>query len=488
MFPFIKKFKTQDFYYIYDVNTNEILQVDEIVYDLIDYIYGEIPIQILQKYSKKKIKETKEKIKKSIVEEKLFMQNRPQKLKFRFNINEIKEKLENELKILGLNITENCNMRCKYCIYSGQYYLARTHSCAKMNIKTALNAIDFFFAHNKKRVDNVAITFFGGEPLLNFKLIKQCVEYARDKNRRQKQKLEFSITTNGTLLNDNTIDFLKREKIILGISIDGPKEIHDCNRVFKNGQGTFDLIMKNILNIKKRYPQYYDQFVSFIVTIAPPFELLKREAFFNHEDIFDGKEIKVNFLNSSLTCFFNNFDKDIFNQLAYQNGLVMKNYIDSHLKGNIYYNRFGRSLYEHYFRKIHYRPVCSRFEKEFIVPALCVPGQLRPFVDVNGKLHICEKLDNQMVIGDIEKGFDINKIKLLINEFLDISNSECCNCWAIRFCELCYPSAFAGEIFSIEEKNKRCKRFRKALRSFLIVYNQILEKNQRLFDYLLPFQ
>ena len=122
-----------------------------------------------------------------------------------------------------------------------------------MTWETAKKAIDFLREHSVDSPE-VNIGFYGGEPLLEFPLLKKAVEYSEQQF--EGKKLTFNITTNGTLLNDEMIYFFQDHDVSLMISLDGPKEINDKNRVFANGKGTFDTVAKQISRIREIAPQY----------------------------------------------------------------------------------------------------------------------------------------------------------------------------------------------------------------------------------------
>jgi len=163
-----------------------------------------------------------------------------------------------------LQATHCCNLACKYCFVEGYY----PDNAAHMNFNVAKNAIDFLCDFSK----GVSIGFFGGEPLMNWDLITQVVDYVKSVNREKGPKCKcggkkdctvcgglgvlppsFHVTTNGTLLNEERVKFLAENKFSLIVSIDGPKEIHDANRVDSKGMGSYDKVMQGLELIKK-YP------------------------------------------------------------------------------------------------------------------------------------------------------------------------------------------------------------------------------------------
>jgi uncharacterized protein len=146
------------------------------------------------------------------------------------------------LQTLVLNLTNQCNLSCQYCYEFGADKLATPEGKPKfMDRETAKASVDFLLARSGGR-RTVHITFFGGETLMNFPLLKEVVGYANEQAAAQGQHMDFSLTTNATLLTPAIIQFLSENRIGVTVSIDGPKEMHDQLRVFANGRGSYDII------------------------------------------------------------------------------------------------------------------------------------------------------------------------------------------------------------------------------------------------------
>jgi len=259
---FIHKFRTSRYFYIYDVPSNQILRVDPEIYNLINEDGLNTEVTKIIEHARNTLG--------------IFYPSPLKGLKFPQD-REIKKQLESGLQQLILNVTEDCNMRCKYCKASGAYFYERPHSPRYMTPNIAEKAIDFFITHSSKS-QRRSISFFGGEPLLNFNLIKRSVEYAISQT--GEKNMHFSLTTNGTLLSDDIIDFLVRHNFSLYISLDGPKDIHNKNRVFKNGKGTFDKIIENLQKIKRKSEEYFYSNIGINATLTPPWEIDKIKSFF----------------------------------------------------------------------------------------------------------------------------------------------------------------------------------------------------------------
>ncbi len=149
-----------------------------------------------------------------------------------------------EVKALCLHICHDCNLRCRYCFADeGAYHAKREF----MSLETAKRAIDFLIEQSgSRRV--LETDFFGGEPLMNFDVVKQTVRYAKEQAAKRGKKFLFTLTTNGLLLKDDVAEFLNREMENVVLSLDGRKAVHDAVRKTANGKGSFDLVIENLKN------------------------------------------------------------------------------------------------------------------------------------------------------------------------------------------------------------------------------------------------
>ena len=143
------------------------------------------------------------------------------------------------LKAMCLHVTHDCNLRCKYCfagqgVYGGEKKL--------MSQKVALSAIDFLIEKSEGR-RNLEMDFFGGEPLMNFDVIKKTVEYGRSLEKKHNKVFRFTTTTNGVLLNEEIADFLNREMNNVVLSLDGRRNVNDAMRPNAGGKGSYDSIV-----------------------------------------------------------------------------------------------------------------------------------------------------------------------------------------------------------------------------------------------------
>ena len=144
------------------------------------------------------------------------------------------------VKALCLHVSHDCNLRCKYCFASTGDF--GTGHRMTMDFETAKRAIDFVIAKSGHR-RNIEVDFFGGEPLMNFKVVKQTVDYARSIEKEKNKNFRFTLTTNGLLLTDDIIEYLNNEMHNVILSLDGRKEVNDRLRTRVDGSGCYDTIV-----------------------------------------------------------------------------------------------------------------------------------------------------------------------------------------------------------------------------------------------------
>ena len=149
------------------------------------------------------------------------------------------KKRKTVVKALCLHIAHDCNLACKYCFAEeGEYHGRR----ALMSFEVGKKALDFLIRNSGNR-RNLEVDFFGGEPLMNWEVVKDLVQYGRSREEKYNKKFRFTLTTNGVLLNDEVMEFVNREMSNVVLSLDGRKEVNDKMRPFRNGTGSYDLIV-----------------------------------------------------------------------------------------------------------------------------------------------------------------------------------------------------------------------------------------------------
>ncbi len=240
----VHQYKKNGYNIVMDVNSGSVHVVDDLAYDVISLYEKADKQQIIEKMLKKyaDVPEiTEQEVQSSIedIEElkesgSLFSEDI-----FRQHAENFKNRLTT-LKAICLNVAHDCNLRCKYCFAGKGEYKAGVRDI--MSLEVGKKAFDFLVANSGTR-KNLEVDFFGGEPLMNFEVVKQLTEYAKELKQKTGKNIRLTLTTNGVLLNDEVIEFANREMENVVLSLDGRKEIHDAMRPTPNGKGSYDMIV-----------------------------------------------------------------------------------------------------------------------------------------------------------------------------------------------------------------------------------------------------
>ena len=258
----LHQYRSNGYNIVMDVNSGSIHVVDDVVYDLIellDSVKGEKNIRnavsedlietlpyeeledvfsnLLTRYSDEQLREAYDEVCELISQDILFSDDVYEDFVIDF------KKRKTVVKALCLHISHDCNLACRYCFAEeGKYHQSRREL---MSYEVGKQALDFLVANSGNR-HNLEVDFFGGEPLMNFEVVKQLVGYGRSIEEKYDKKFRFTLTTNGVLLNDEILEFANKEMSNLVLSIDGRKEVHDLMRPFRGGQGSYDAIVDKL--------------------------------------------------------------------------------------------------------------------------------------------------------------------------------------------------------------------------------------------------
>ncbi|MDD3337493.1 MAG: thioether cross-link-forming SCIFF peptide maturase [Lachnospiraceae bacterium] len=234
----IHRYKNNGYNIVMDINSGSVHVVDELVYDVVGILENEkdtdkIVAQLQDKYTRADIETAIAECEELQEAGMLFTED-----VYRNAITDFKKR-ETVVKALCLHIAHDCNLACKYCFAEeGEYHGRR----ALMSFEVGKKALDFLIANSGNRT-NLEVDFFGGEPLMNWQVVKDLVAYGREQESVHNKKFRFTLTTNGVLLNDEIMEFANKEMNNVVLSIDGRKEIHDMMRPFRKGAGSYDLIV-----------------------------------------------------------------------------------------------------------------------------------------------------------------------------------------------------------------------------------------------------
>lgn len=448
--PFVHLFQTSNGFYLYDVNTDSILDIEK---DTYQYLFD-------IKYEKNNLKKPEEVI---LLESKGYLKTN----KLRKTEHPATELLtyhsKNRIEGIILQVTQNCNLRCSYCTYSGGY-VNRKHNNKRMSQKTAKEGIDFLIKHSRD-CDELSIGFYGGEPLLEFDLIKYCVDYVKETV--EDRIVRFNLTTNGTLLNRDIIDFFKKNNISIMVSLDGPSEIHDKNRRFAdNNNGSFDIIMDNLNMVQTLYPEYFKESVHYNTVLASDNfscinKFIAKSELFQHSlflsSLVNEANAKSKNKNKKSYKFYEENAYAIFIGYLTLLGKINQEYNSKLLQTSI--NNMGDT------REGKQGKQRLELPDKWHHGGPCVPGVMRLFINTDGNFYPCEKVsesDDSVLIGNLNQGFFIEKMNNLLN-IEKINQKRCLECWAYQNCRICVASFSTNP--SQDELDQECLKIRRSVES-----------------------
>jgi uncharacterized protein len=480
---FTKRFKTRKCCYVYDVNTNQILKIPVLVYKMLGdwdkYQQTEILEKYLVNHTLKAVKHAVKLIR-DIQEVEGFL--KPKTVKnIGHNITKdvLKNMLQNKLNKLVLNLTDNCNLNCNYCMRSS----ILCPPSSDMPLEIAFEAINYLYEHGKESKGPVEISFYGGEPLLNFEVLKKTVEYAESKF--GKSGINFILASNGVILEQGEIDYLFTHDFLINISLDGPKHIHDKHRITLTGKGSYDSVIDNLKKLSKRYGKKSKEKLGILITLTPPYNIDEIVSFLNGEqwiakhfklrinEVFQHDHFKQKFGNNDATERRRNIYSKLY--LKYKNSIINKNFE---------LPTVCNELFESSFAKIYNRTLYTYPHKIYPLNGCCIPGLCNLFVGCNGELKTCEKTRGASDIGSLTDGIDTEAVWNLMEDYSKKSISSCKNCWAIGLCSICFVKSYLEGKFSSEHKKTACKAERAQLLRTLKEFCSITEKTPDAFTHL----
>lgn len=233
----VHQYKNNGYNIVLDVNSGAVHVVDDVVYDVLALYETcteqEIAERLKGTYPANEVSEAYEELTELKEAGELFTKDEYKDYIFDF------KNRQTVVKALCLHIAHDCNLACRYCFAEeGEYHGRR----ALMSFEVGKAALDFLIAHSGSR-RNLEVDFFGGEPTMNLEVVKQLVAYGRQQEKLHNKNFRFTLTTNGVLLNEEIMEFANKEMANVVLSIDGRKETNDHMRPFRNGAGSYDLIV-----------------------------------------------------------------------------------------------------------------------------------------------------------------------------------------------------------------------------------------------------
>lgn len=352
-------------------------------------------------------------------------------------------KLQIEKSLLNLNnlvfeVTDACNLNCKYCGYGEIYYDHDERKNKFLDIKMVKGVLKFLKPYLSQSDEILFIGFYGGEPLLNIDLIKEAIFHI--KSILPQRKVCFTMTTNGILLEKN-IKFLIDYDFKLLISIDGNKYNHSY-RVLQSGKNSFDLLFNTLKKIKKQYPEYFIKNINFNTVLHNRNSIIESHDFLykEFEKITRFSPLDNSGISSDKKDEFKNMYQDVYHEwekIDNKEKIIQERFIDDpnvfrlamFLKSRINNTQFD-----------YYDDLFTSYENYRLPSGTCLPFQKKFFVTVNGKILACERINQDFFLGNIRNGkvkLDFDYIEKKYNSYYKNIIKKCLNCYKVHACLQC---------------------------------------------------
>ncbi len=382
-------------------------------------------------------------------------------------------------------LTHQCNFRCDYCIYGGNYreHGYRYHSNDSITFEIAALALIDILNDSLKCKRSLNFCFYGGEPLLEKALLTDIVNFIE--SNFNDIDYNYTITTNGSLLDTLTIEFLIKHNFFTYISIDGHPDNHNKHRKTVSGIDTFDDIFYNIKNIYLQNPAYFINNVYYNLTYNADTDfyqlisfLSENQTYFPPSKIILSSVLKSNgslFGDTNLTLseiVVRSVDRLTGNKFKTQDMSDKEKY-ELEIGKKILFPKLS-FLYNN----LSVKKICNGFVH---LNGCCVPGKDVLFVDIDGKYYYCQSITSYgNCIGDAFKGVDNSLIKGIVNKYQSKMLEKCRKCWAVSLCRQCY--------FTVDINNESvnidtiCDNYRLILLSDLKLYCKVYERDKYFYN------
>jgi uncharacterized protein len=357
-----------------------------------------------------------------------------------------------------INISHDCNLRCRYCFASTGHYAGPREF---MSEEVACKAMEWFVQQSGSSKE-LNMSFFGGEPLMNFPLIKSLVKYIHILEDRYSKKIYMNICTNGTILNDEIIRLIKENNIGMQISLDGPKEIQDTYRPKADGSGSYDTILANVKRLLEEVPSN-----RIIARATIPHGMIKINEVVAHLFAIGFKTVVF---VPAIGCGNVVVQSDDLKSIKEQYSLIAETFIDNVRGGkNLYVFPFGTEV----------QNIGEGVKRLYG----CGAGIGFISISVNGDLYPCMRFTNNVTykLGNVFDGFDNKKRSMLFNRTVE-QRRQCSCCWARYLCGggcVAVPAEIGNSI--LENDNRVCE-IAKHIAKLAMYVNTVLTDEGLVYD------
>lgn len=343
---------------------------------------------------------------------------------------------------LILVVTEDCNLRCRYCAFSDHYPLNRSRTTKSMTFDLARRAVDYFFElarpereRNPRRL--FGVTFYGGEPLLEVDLIARVIDYARE---RFPGLVIPVMTVNGTLLSPEVAKTLADREVHISISLDGPTPEQDRNRVFPSGQGSYEPVMRNLRRIREEMPDFFANYVTSVSTYDCRTDVEAVSEFFFSSPDPTPPVLFVSKVATRNTDYYDAFGPEDLEKHIAQVRRLRQDYKRRVIEGERY-STYAQSYVGLPIATCLLRGRMANPRPPFLpFTGACIPGT-KLCVTAEGQLDVCERVNGSFPIGHLDSGgIDFGRVKQVIESYRDSICDRCHACPVTRLCAMCYST------------------------------------------------
>lgn len=483
-----KPFKTSHNNYFLDSGTGKVLMVNEDIYLILECLWNTDEFEeLLQlEMSSEQLLNGLQEIEEAVKRENILQMPLIKKMSSHENLP------TNQTKLISLEVTERCNLRCKYCVYHEGEAGFRSFGTKDIDLNIAEQAVDILSRSTK---EEVSITFCGGEPLLRFDIIKDTIEYSKIK--LHNKKVLYSMTTNATLITEEIANYwASLENHIITVSLDGPEWVHNKNRVFFNGNGSFQRVIGGLKRlVEAEGTQAVDNIKYNIVLADTSVGTLEEIQYFfkNSEYIPVGSSVSTSYQmtppqKASYLGVGTEEDRRLTEKKRERIDPLLKwsaDKLNSDVSNIDITSLISKYSFDKALASVHNRMILNEPVQQFPMNGCCAPGVGRLYITVNGDLAICERMGPSPFIGTIHEGLDYEKInKHYITDFIEEATNYCNDCWAVNMCNLCYKQCYDTNGINISYRYQQCLEYRVNTEQKLVLYHEILEKSPESLMYL----
>lgn len=380
---------------------------------------------------------------------------------------------------LIIELTGKCNMRCRYCTYNDHYDETRSFNDVSIDFDTAKKAIDYAYSHRNE--DLFAVTFYGGEPLLNFDVMKKCIDYCLETY--SGTNTSFSFTTNLTLMTSEIAEYLVQvPNMSIVVSIDGPERIQNQNRVFAQGTPSFSSAFKGLKILCDAIGKFGQIELAISTVLMPPYTAAKFDEindFFESLDMLpEGTIVSATYPspgsipNSVLEKLLRD-GYDPLRDVSWLDWASEKAKVRNDLpKAPNLFTKLIRQMLV----GVHQRRLVEAPIDKYGFNACCIPTNRRLYVCADGTYMLCEKIGEAPPLGNVDIGIDFDAVKeYYLTQYESASIGDCSQCWAVNLCDICYAECYSKSGINIERKRQLCKDTRETALLKLRLYHSFME-------------